>query len=92
MARRGDGENAARPTTGRLLRRARHRRGWTQARLAYEIREVARKRGWPAPKAESLVVSISRWESGRRHPDHYNLALLLAALGLSPSDLGIRGQ
>lgn len=86
----GEGQAAPHPSTGRLLRGARTRRGWTQMRLAYEMREIAQRRGLPAPKVESLVVNISRWESGNRHPDHYSLALLLAALRISPADLGVR--
>ena len=44
-------------TTGDLIRAARDERGWTQA-------ELARRMGAELHEVESLVRSISRWESG----------------------------
>lgn len=75
---------------GAVIRRARHTRCWTQPRLAHQMQLAARQKGWPVPKAKSLVVCISRWERGERRPNRYSKVLLSVALGLSRADLQIQ--
>ncbi|MFJ7419506.1 helix-turn-helix transcriptional regulator [Streptomyces uncialis] len=62
---------------GANIRRLRKQRGWTQARLAWELCRAAGVQGKPVSAQE-----ISRWESGRRTPRDW-LPFLAAVLGVS---------
>lgn len=83
----GDKEVRQQRSIGAVIRSARRRRYWTQSRLAFQMQVVAQQMGWPVPKAESLVASISRWEHDERCPDFRSRLLLRTALGLSAADL-----
>ncbi|WP_433304374.1 hypothetical protein ACQP2F_14835 [Actinoplanes sp. CA-030573] len=63
-------------------------RGWSQAKLAHRLVEVAvRYQG--AARPESLVKMISKWEGDHLIPDQYNRHLLAEALDVTVGDLGI---
>ncbi|MEU0689889.1 helix-turn-helix transcriptional regulator [Streptomyces uncialis] len=62
---------------GANIRRLRKQRGWTQARLAWELCRAAGVQGEPVSAQE-----ISRWEAGRRTPRDW-LPFLAAVLGVS---------
>ncbi|GLF98337.1 helix-turn-helix transcriptional regulator [Streptomyces yaizuensis] len=62
---------------GANIRRLRKQRGWTQARLAWELCRAAGVQGKPVSAQE-----ISRWEAGRRTPRDW-LPFLAAVLGVS---------
>jgi transcriptional regulator with XRE-family HTH domain len=63
-------------TIGANIRRERQRLGWSQSRLAHEVRRTAGVVGDPVGRQE-----ISRWETGRRTPREW-LPFLSAALGV----------
>lgn len=77
------------PSPSRLLRAARRRRRWTQARLVAELERVARANGEPVASPASLKAMVSRWERGRSTPDDHNGRLLCQALGIREDDLGV---
>ncbi|MEV3870242.1 helix-turn-helix domain-containing protein [Streptomyces sp. NPDC049906] len=62
---------------GANIRRLRKQRGWTQARLAWELCRAAGVQGKPVSAQE-----ISRWEAGRRTPRDW-LPFLAAVLEVS---------
>ncbi|WP_445394975.1 helix-turn-helix domain-containing protein [Streptomyces sp. LE64] len=62
---------------GANIRRLRKQRGWTQARLAWELCRAAGVQGKPVSAQE-----ISRWKAGRRTPRDW-LPFLAAVLGVS---------
>jgi transcriptional regulator with XRE-family HTH domain len=90
MSSPGPSDPAAdRRAVGRILRRARIARGWSQPRLVREMQHVAHDLGLTVPTSGSLRTSISRWEGGHRVPDEFNRRLLCVALGLEIADLGL---
>lgn len=64
------------------LRRA---RGWSQARLAQELRDTAKSRGQQLPSDETLIRQIRFWSRGERVPTAFYAELLRAAFGLRPA-------
>ncbi|WP_197363565.1 helix-turn-helix transcriptional regulator, partial [Streptomyces clavuligerus] len=62
---------------GANIRHRRKQRGWTQARLAWELCRAAGVQGEPVSTQE-----ITRWEAGRRTPRDW-LPFLAAVLGVS---------
>jgi transcriptional regulator with XRE-family HTH domain len=82
------GQDGVHDTVGQRLRQIRHNRGWSQHRLIYAMRQVARQqRGQELPSDESLKAMVSRWENSRRRPSEFNLRLLCSALSVSPADV-----
>jgi transcriptional regulator with XRE-family HTH domain len=75
--------------TGRLIRRARMRRQWSQTRLTHQMRLVARARGLVIPEDESLKPMLSRWERGHKRPGELYRRLLCEALGIRVTDIGL---
>ncbi len=71
-----------------LLKAARVARGWSQARLIYELERQALVDGLTVPGRDSLRSMISRWENGRVMPDEIYRSLLTQLYGLSDIDLG----
>src|SRR5260370_10959182 len=75
-------------TTRHPPRRA---RGWSQARMAYELRRVAQHKEISVASTASLKTQISRWENGHITPDFYQ-PLLCELFMVTPGDLGFTGQ
>ncbi len=61
------------------LRRA---RGWSQVRLARELRAAAARRGQQLPGDESLVRQVRFWAGGTRTPTTFYVELLREVFGL----------
>jgi ribosome-binding protein aMBF1 (putative translation factor) len=78
-----------RKKTGRLIRRARLRRQWTQASLVLQIRLVAHAKGLVLPADRSLTAMLSRWERGHKVPSELYRRLLCQALGIRVTDIGL---
>jgi transcriptional regulator with XRE-family HTH domain len=73
----------------RLLRDARHSRGWSSADLRRQLAHAARRLRVDVASDASLRVLISRWENGRAQPDPVNRLLLQEVFGLDAAALGI---
>jgi tetratricopeptide (TPR) repeat protein len=73
-----------------LLRLARESKGWSGDDLARESRDLAEKRGEPAPGADA--TTIYRWERGEQTPSHYYVRLLTMLFDRSPQELGLVGD
>jgi ribosome-binding protein aMBF1 (putative translation factor) len=87
-ARAADDESEEFFTYGRLLRRARLAKQWSQLKLAHRMREIgAEHRG--AATLHSLLIMISKWENDRKHPNQYSLHLIAAALDVDVTSLGL---
>jgi transcriptional regulator with XRE-family HTH domain len=69
------------------LQAARHARGWSQARMVWELRRLAERKEVPVASAASLKTQLSRWENGHVTPDYYQ-ALLCELLKATPGELG----
>src|SRR2546421_8456118 len=69
------------------LREARRSRGWSQARLVYEVEQYARRHGRTIATTPSLRVYVSEWENGRRAIPAEYAAILRALLGLVDDEL-----
>jgi len=73
------------------LQAARRARGWSQPRMAYELRRLAQHKEISVASAASLKTQISRWENGHITPDFYQ-PLLCELFRATPGDLGFTGQ
>jgi transcriptional regulator with XRE-family HTH domain len=73
------------------LKAARLAEGWSQARMAYELRRLARLKEISVASAASLKTQISRWENGHVTPDFYQ-PLLCELFRSSPAELGFTGH
>ena len=69
------------------LQAARHARGWSQARMVWELMRLAKRKEMDVASAVSLKTQLSRWENGHVTPDYYQ-ALLCELLGAAPGELG----
>jgi transcriptional regulator with XRE-family HTH domain len=69
------------------LQAARRARGWSQARMVWELMRLAERKTIPVASAASLKTQLSRWENGHVTPDYYQ-ALLCELLGAAPGELG----
>jgi DNA-binding CsgD family transcriptional regulator/transcriptional regulator with XRE-family HTH domain/tetratricopeptide (TPR) repeat protein len=69
------------------LAQHRRRRGWSQARIAHELRRLAAANGEPA--AAVTANEVSRWERGVRNPRPRYVGLLCQLFELSARDLGL---
>lgn len=69
------------------LREARQARGWSQARLIYEIERYAARRGLRIASTSSLRVYVSEWENSRRSLSAEYAMILRALLGLTDAEL-----
>src|SRR5437763_15455921 len=69
------------------LRQARRARGWSQARLVYEIEQYARRNTVDVASTASLRVYVSEWENGRRAVSAEYATVLRALLGLTDAEL-----
>jgi len=69
------------------LQAARHARGWSQARMAWELRRLAERKELNIASAASLKTQISRWENGHVMPDYYQ-SLLCELLKATSAELG----
>jgi transcriptional regulator with XRE-family HTH domain len=65
-------------TTGYLLRRERELRGWSQQRVADEIK--------------TNVDTVSKWERGINKPDPYFREKLITLFGKNAAELGLLDQ
>lgn len=74
------------------IREARDARGWTSAKLNYEIRRAAAQLGLTTASPSSLRVMISQWENGRQKPDRTYQMLLCKAFDLPPAALGFENE
>jgi transcriptional regulator with XRE-family HTH domain len=70
-----------------LLKQARLSAGWSQPRLAYELRKLAQSQRIGVASADSLKTQISRWENGHVLPVFYQ-PLLCELFKLTPGELG----
>ncbi len=70
------------------LKRERLARGWSQARLIAELRNVAAREGYTLPANGSLVAMVSRWENGHCQPDALYRSLLCEVYGKAAAQLG----
>jgi transcriptional regulator with XRE-family HTH domain len=73
------------------LKAARLAEGWSQARMAYELRRLARLKEISVASAASLKTQISRWENGHVTPDFYQ-PLLCQLFRSTPAELGFTGH
>jgi transcriptional regulator with XRE-family HTH domain len=74
------------------LQAARRAQGWSQERMALELRRLAaRKNIKQMASAASLKTQISRWENGHVTPDYYQ-PLLCELLKATPAELGFGTQ
>jgi tetratricopeptide (TPR) repeat protein len=73
------------------LQAARHARGWSQARMAWELTRLAERKKLPIASVTSLKTQLSRWENGHVTPDYYQ-SMLCELLQSTPSELGFRIQ
>ena len=71
---------------------ARRDRGWSQARLLYQLRVAGHAAGINLPDDDKLRVTLSGWENGRHRPSKVYLGLLCDALEVSEADLGFAGR
>ncbi|MGH9070603.1 MAG: hypothetical protein ACRDX8_05415 [Acidimicrobiales bacterium] len=87
---------AVRPSPGSMLKEARLRRGWSQARLVQELRRAARLVGEQLPATCTMVSEVSRWErdKGGIGPLHLRLLEVVYqtsaaewSLGPEPADI-----
>ena len=69
------------------LQAARRARGWSQARMVWELMRLAERKKIGVASAASLKTQLSRWENGHVTPDYYQ-ALLCELLGATPGELG----
>jgi transcriptional regulator with XRE-family HTH domain len=69
------------------LKAARLSAGWSQPRLAYELRKLAQSKRIGVASAASLKTQISRWENGHVLPVFYQ-PLLCELFKITPSELG----
>jgi len=74
------------------LQAARHRRGWSQSRLAWELTQLAKRKNCSIATPASLKTLISRWENGHAEPDEFHQPLLCELYGTRPSELGFGYQ
>ncbi|AEW95664.1 MULTISPECIES: helix-turn-helix domain-containing protein [Streptomycetaceae] len=75
---------------GTLLRDARKRRGWSQPRLAIELRRIAGRHGRTLPADSSVKRRIASWENGHSAPEEFYGPLLCEAFGLTAAALGLK--
>ena len=69
------------------LQAARHARGWSQARMVWELTRLAKRKGVDTASEASLKTQLSRWENGHVTPDYYQ-ALLCELFNSTPGELG----
>jgi hypothetical protein len=69
------------------IRAARRERLWSVKRLGQRLIDEARTVGVQVTSLESLVRSISRWESGQHNPDEMHRWLLVRVLEISEREL-----
>jgi len=74
------------------LQAVRHRRGWSQSRLVWELTKLAEKKGASIATSASLKTLISRWENGHATPDAFYQPLLCELYGSTPACLGFGWQ
>jgi transcriptional regulator with XRE-family HTH domain len=70
------------------LQAARHARGWSQARVVWELMRLAESKGMKVASTASLKTQLSRWENGHVTPEYYQ-ALLCEFYNMPPGGLGI---
>lgn len=70
------------------LQAARLSLGWTQARLIYELQQVAAELGTSLQSRASLAVSVSRWENGKRRVGREHQRLFRAVYRMTDVELG----
>ena len=63
------------------LQAARHKRGWSQSRLIWELNQLASRKGCSLPTLASLKTLISRWENGHATPSFYQAPFVRALPG-----------
>ena len=69
------------------LREARHARGWSQARLVYEIARRLTATGSLSATMASLKVYVSEWENGHRKVPAEYRAVLRSIFGMTDDEL-----
>ena len=69
------------------LQAARRARGWSQARMVWELMRLAERKKIPVASAASLKTQLSRWENGHVTPDYYQ-SLLCKLFQSTPGELG----
>lgn len=73
------------------LAQARAERGWKKARLLFELRGAAAKRGEALAKDESLSRRVAAWENQGETVSDFYRDLLCDVYGCTPADLGLVG-
>ncbi|WP_436772210.1 helix-turn-helix domain-containing protein [Yinghuangia sp. YIM S09857] len=71
-----------------LLRAERTRRGWTQPKLIYALRQVAALEGRVLPPDATMKRYVARWENGHAYPAEY-VSLLVQAYDTPADALGL---
>ena len=84
---RSPSEGRRLPPMATPLQAARRARGWSQARMVWELMKLAERKMTGVASAASLKTQLSRWENGHVTPDYYQ-ALLCELLGATPGELG----
>lgn len=79
-----------RRTANAALRAHRTERGWSQDRLARELRRLAQRQGVQVPDVGVLKPEISRWERGYKDPGDLYRPLFRRLFGASDRALGFR--
>src|SRR5580658_3035396 len=73
------------------LKAARLAAGWSQPRLAHELRKLAQRKRIGVASASSLKTQISRWENGHVTPVFYQ-PLICELFRSTPDELGFTRQ
>jgi tetratricopeptide (TPR) repeat protein len=71
------------------LAQARAERGWKKARLLFELRAAAEKRGEKLAKNESLSRRVAAWENQGETVSDFYRDLLCDVYGRTPAELGL---
>jgi len=74
------------------LQAARHARGWSQPRAAWELTRLAQQKRVKVASSASLKTLLSRWENGHATPEHFYQDLLCGLYGAIPRELGFGTQ
>jgi transcriptional regulator with XRE-family HTH domain len=73
------------------LQAARHAKGWSQSRAAWELIQLAKRKKISVASNRSLKTQLSRWENGHITPDFYR-PLLCDLYGATSAELGFGVQ
>ena len=74
------------------LQAVRHARGWSQARVVWELTRLAGRKGVTVASGASLKTLLSRWENGHATPQYFYQDLLCSLYDATLRELGFGSQ